>query len=223
MILRRHDRPIVVRPALVVSGAAAVAFLLLTVAVLRDVTPLVRVDAVVSASAHRTAVQHPLWRSIMEAVTVTGSTVVITPVAAVGCLLLLWRGAWRRACFVAVTLAIVLLLRLLIVETVARPRPVDRLAPATGWAFPSGHSAASAAAALIGVLVCWPWLASGWRRRLVTGLVAAWAVAIGVSRVALVVHWPSDVLGSWLLVLAVVPATAVGLPAVFRRAGVAAG
>jgi len=38
-----------------------------------------------------------------------------------------------------------------------------------------------------------------------------------------VVHWPSDVLGSWLLVLAVVPATAVGLPAVFRRAGVAAG
>jgi undecaprenyl-diphosphatase len=119
------------------------------------------------------------------------------------------RGAWRRACFVAVALTVTLLIRLLIVNFVARPRPPGRLTAATGWAFPSGHTAASAAAALIAVLACWSLLPSGRGRRLFAGAAAVWAVAVGISRVALVAHWPSDVLGAWLLVLAVVPAIAV--------------
>lgn len=218
-MLRPLNRPPAVRTALLVSGAAAVAFILLTLAVLRDAEPLVRLDTVVSAAAHRTAVQHPLWRSTMAAITVTGSTAVITPVAAVGCLVLLWRGRWRRACFVAVALVVTVLIRLLIVTSVARPRPLDQLAPATGWAFPSGHTAASAATALIAVLVCWPSLTSRQSRLLFAGAAAVWAAAVGVSRVALVVHWPSDVLGSWFLVLTVVPTLAVLWRAAFRRAG----
>jgi membrane-associated phospholipid phosphatase len=39
-----------------------------------------------------------------------------------------------------------------------------------------------------------------------------------LSRVALVVHWPSDVVGSWLLVLAIVPASAVLWHVAFGRA-----
>jgi undecaprenyl-diphosphatase len=209
MIVRPLRQPVAVRPALLLSGVAAVALVLLTLAVLNDAGALSRFDTLVSAEAHRTALRHPVWRSVMAAITVTGSTAVITSVAAVGCLVLVRWGAWRHACFVAVTLTVTLLLRLLIVESVARPRPTGQMAAASGWAFPSGHSAASASTALIAMLVCWSSLPSRRSRLLLAGAAAVWAVAVGVSRVALVVHWPSDVLGSWLLVLAVVPAIAV--------------
>jgi undecaprenyl-diphosphatase len=52
-------------------------------------------------------------------------------------------------------------------------------------------------------------LASGRSRRLLAAVASAWAAAVAVSRVALVVHWPTDVPGSWLLVLAIVPALAI--------------
>jgi undecaprenyl-diphosphatase len=155
----------------------------------------------------------------MAAITATGSTAVIAPLAAIGCLLLVWRRRWRRACFIAVALPVTIGLRLLVVTSVARPRPAHPLTGAGGWAFPSGHATASAAAALIAVLVCWPLLTSRRSRVLLGGTAATWAAAVGVSRVALGVHWPSDVVGAWLLVAALVPAVAVLLGAALRHVG----
>jgi undecaprenyl-diphosphatase len=192
----------------VVAGAAA-AFLLVTLAVVLRVGPVIRFDAWVSAAAYRTAIEHPGWRSVMYAVTWTANTSTVTPVVAAGALLLVWRRRWRQACFVVAAVLTAGGLRLLILNGVDRPRPVDQLAPAAGWSFPSGHTTVSASAALVAVLVCWPTLGTRWARLLLAGLCAGWALAVGVSRVALVVHWPSDIVGAWLLVLAAVPAIAV--------------
>jgi membrane-associated phospholipid phosphatase len=102
----------------------------------------------------------------MAAVTMTGSTAVLRPFAAVGCLVLLWRRRLRAACFVALTLPATLGIRLLLVNAIHRPRPMDRLAPAAGWSFPSGHTSASAAAALIAVrLADTVWRATAWLAR----------------------------------------------------------
>jgi undecaprenyl-diphosphatase len=207
--LRPLDQPAAVRPTVLTAAGAAVAFLALTLAVLAHLRPLLSVDAEISMAALDTALAHPLWRSTMAAVTMTGSTAVLGPVAAVGCLVLLWRRRLRAACFVALTLPVTLVIRLLLVNAIHRPRPVDRLAPAAGWSFPSGHTTASAAAALIAVLVCWSLVRRRSIRFAVAGLVTCWAVAVGISRVALVVHWPSDVVGGWLLVLVIVPPSAV--------------
>jgi undecaprenyl-diphosphatase len=207
--LRPLDKSAAVRPTLLVAGAAAVAFVALTLAVLGHFPPLLRFDAAISEAARRTALAHPLWRSTFAAITVTGSTAVLGPLTAAGCLVLLWRRRLRQACFVAVALPATLVIRLLLLNTIARPRPVGGLAPAAGWAFPSGHTTASAAVALITVLVCWSMLRRRVSRVVLAGLAGAWAVAVGVSRVALVVHWPSDVAGGWLLVLAVVPMIAL--------------
>jgi undecaprenyl-diphosphatase len=190
------------RLAVVAAGAA---FVLLTLAVVGHFGPLFRLDAAVSVAARRAALAHPAWRSALAGITQTGSTTVLGPVTAVGCLLLLWRRRWGNAVFVAVGMLLTLGLRLLIVVNVARPRPADRLGAAAGWSFPSGHTAASATAGLLAILICWPMLQRRWSRALLCVLVGGWVVVVGYSRVGLVVHWPSDVVGSWLLVSAVVP------------------
>lgn len=86
---------------------------------------------------------------------------------------------------------------------VGRPRPPAELAEviesATG--FPSGHSA-QAAAAWIGIALL---IAASTRRPtrwLVVGIAVAFVV--GVSRVVLGVHSPTDILGGWALGLACV-------------------
>jgi membrane-associated phospholipid phosphatase len=191
------------RTALVI-GVAAGGFLALALAVIGHARWLSEADAGISAAAYRTASAHPLWRSTMLAVTATGSTTVLGPLTAVGCLVLLRLRRWSAAVLVAVGLPVTLGLRLILVATIARPRPADRLAPAAGWSFPSGHTTASATVALIAVLVMWPWARTRVQRALLVGPAVLWAAAVGLSRVALVVHWPSDVAGGWLLALAVV-------------------
>ncbi|GAA0545881.1 hypothetical protein GCM10010172_29350 [Paractinoplanes ferrugineus] len=210
MTLRPLEQHRTARTALSVAALAALVLLLLTVAVLDHLGALERADAAISGSAHRFALAHPLWRSAMSAITRTGSTTYIGPVVAVACLVLLRWRRWRQAAFVAVALLVTVGVRVLIMKAVARPRPVEWLTSAAGWSFPSGHSTAAAAAALIAVLVGWPLLRRRRDRLILAGIAGAWAVAVGVSRVALTVHWPTDVLGAWLLVAVIVPVVAAG-------------
>lgn len=99
-----------------------------------------------------------------------------------------------------------------------RPRPtISPLYEITSAAFPSGH--ATSAAACFGALAYF--LAFRLRPSL-SGFVwvsaAAVAVLVGLTRVYLGVHWPTDVVGGWLLgsawvtaaVLAIRPRSEVG-------------
>jgi len=94
---------------------------------------------------------------------------------------------------------------------VARPRPPwDHLVDASGLSFPSGHSLNSAATYGLLAVVAWrterlPPLVR--RLAVVAGLLLPFA--IGLSRVALGVHYPSDVLGGWSGGLAFVAAGAL--------------
>lgn len=88
-------------------------------------------------------------------------------------------------------------------ELVARPRPDVQLAlvAESGYAFPSGHAVFVAAffGALIVLLGRWTCLVR--RPMLRLALQAALALlilAVGVSRVYLGVHWPSDVIAGFL-------------------------
>ena len=86
----------------------------------------------------------------------------------------------------------------LVVKTFfARPRPdlLERLVTETSYSFPSGHSMVSAALALSLVLIAWK---TRWRWWVVAGAVA-YVALIGLTRLYLGVHYPTDVLAGWTL------------------------
>jgi undecaprenyl-diphosphatase len=80
-----------------------------------------------------------------------------------------------------------------------RPRPeLNRLAEAAGFSFPSGHS--MAAFSLYGILVflLWTHTRSRTGRAVLVVLSVCLVASIGISRIYLGVHYPSDVLGGYL-------------------------
>ncbi|WP_433440956.1 phosphatase PAP2 family protein [Nonomuraea sp. CA-141351] len=122
---------------------------------------------------------------------------------------LLYKGAPRLAVWAVTTVTVGGLLGLAVKIVVARARPhlPDPVALAPGDSFPSGHVVNAALGAGVIVLLLLPALPR-WGRRV------AWAVAwflvlsVGYTRIALGVHWVSDVVGGIVLGAAVIAATA---------------
>ena len=127
------------------------------------------------------------------------------------------RSNWGIPLACGMWLAIGQLLRLIINVSIARPRPpvVAQLVHASGYSFPSGHTTtATLAYPMLGWLLSL--LIPAWRNTLWTAA-AGIAVAVGLSRVYLGVHWPTDVLGGWCLGLCWL-LLGVGLVEAIRRA-----
>ncbi|QLJ03264.1 phosphatase PAP2 family protein [Streptomyces sp. NEAU-sy36] len=78
----------------------------------------------------------------------------------------------------------------------ARPPHADWQALASGWSYPSGHTTTSAMTA--GLLIAALYLRAPRGRGPLMALAACWAVAVGLTRVFLGVHWFTDVVGGWL-------------------------
>jgi undecaprenyl-diphosphatase len=88
------------------------------------------------------------------------------------------------------------------------PRPVGGFVVVTTNGFPSGHTSNATAAAWVAVLLLWPRRTARGRAVLVAAAVA-FALLVGLSRVVLLAHMPSQVAGGWLLGSAVVPLLAL--------------
>lgn len=144
----------------------------------------------------------PPWlESAVRDVTALGGTVVLTIVAVGAVAFLSLSGKRGAALFVAAAVVGAVALSFVIKAGIERPRP-DLVPHGTAVytaSFPSGHATGAAATYLtLGALLArfQP------RQRLklfIIGYAVALTLLIGLSRVYLGVHWPSDVLAGWTL------------------------
>ena len=125
--------------------------------------------------------------------------IIVTPAV-----LWVWRrGHTRLAVFLVVTTLGGGLLDTIVKEAVGRPRPslVDPVATAHGKSFPSGHAMSSAVVYGSLLLVFLPVIRRRYRPIVFAGAVVL-VLGIGFSRLALGVHYITDVVGGYVLGLA---------------------
>lgn len=133
-------------------------------------------------------------------ITELGSTWAVTIVAAIVVAVGLAVGPWLHAVIGAAVIGLASLGTSLIKVSIARDRPelLEPIILERGFSFPSGHAALGMVAyGVLAVLVSRSRLVPSVRRAIIAGL-AALIVLIGLSRVWLGVHFPTDVLAGWL-------------------------
>jgi undecaprenyl-diphosphatase len=150
----------------------------------------------------------------MRATTWLGSPVWLDIVFGVALAGLLLARAWRQAVFLVLASPGTVLLTQTLKPLVNRHRPpVAHLTTAGGPSFPSGHAASTTA--LYGALLLIALRSGRFRGNPRRGLIAVVVVLlalIGLSRVVLGVHYPTDVLAGWLLASAWLALLAHTLP-----------
>ena len=96
----------------------------------------------------------------------------------------------------------------------ARPTEVDHLVEVSGFSYPSGHSLAAAALYLTIAIVAGGHLKTGRAKAVLFAGASLLVALVGLSRLYLGVHYPSDVVSgvslgtAWALILAVIVAVA---------------
>jgi membrane-associated phospholipid phosphatase len=200
--------------AAVALALVAVPFALTLLLVEDRWAPLLRADGGARDSLHAYAVTHAGFVGAMQLISDSGSPLAWQIVLGVVVLWLLWRRLPRLALFVVITGAGSSLLNSTVKTAVHRLRPVltDPVAHEGGLSFPSGHAQAAMVGYAILLLVFLPVLDGAWRRAAVT-LAVFMVLAIGFSRVALGVHYVSDVVGGFVLGAAWVAAMAAAFNA----------
>ncbi len=135
--------------------------------------------------------------SVAKLVTALGSAPAVVFASGATAIWLAVRRAWVELAVLVVGVAAIQLGGPLIKELTERPRPMEGIVDAPGYAYPSGHAAHS---------VVYAWIALTISLRTRTGLPGGSALvtfgivvaaAIGLSRVYLGVHYLSDVSGGW--------------------------
>jgi len=138
--------------------------------------------------------------TFMLLITRIGAPLPMLAVVALSLLALLLRGRRTDLLFVAVAVGGAAALNLLAKLLFQRARPAlwPSLTPETDYSFPSGHAMGSlAVVAALSVLLWhtrWRWAV------LAAGLL--FVLAVGLSRIYLGVHFPSDILAGWSASLA---------------------
>ena len=179
------------------QGAAIFAASLLTVlliAVLKREGVLTGIDhAIMSAmGARRDSAIGQAITSLMILASLVGDTAGRIAMVLATCAWLRWRGRTRAAWWLVLVVVGGTILNLALKQIFAAPRPdlLPHLDIVNSYSFPSGHAA--------GNMIFFGAAAMLFSDRRVRVAAAGMIPLIGISRVWLGVHWPSDVAAGWI-------------------------
>ena len=145
--------------------------------------------------------QNEVLTQSMRTITALGSGTVIVGLSIIGAAWFFYRGMMAHAAALVTSVGGAAFVAAVMKWILARPRPpgVQTLAEHT-FSFPSGHAALSLA--FFGILVYFLLRHTSRFPLKILAVIAGIVVigAIGVSRIYLGAHWPSDVVGSYVLV-----------------------
>ncbi|MEU9666212.1 phosphatase PAP2 family protein [Streptomyces bobili] len=195
--------PSLYRTAVRTAIALGLCSLVLLVLVAAEWHPLLSVDGDVSRTTHHWAVADPDVTQAFRILTDwVWDPLTMRLLCAAVALWLVWRrGAWWTAVWLVTVSAVGTALQQGLKAALGRERPVwtDPVDSAHYAAYPSGH--ALTATVVLGLLL---WLlhrhGAGpvlWRTAMSVTVVSV--VGVGLTRVWLGVHWPTDVVGGWLM------------------------
>jgi membrane-associated phospholipid phosphatase len=188
------------RAALAVSVglAAAVVYAVMWVGYLHNWSWLHRVDWSLLNAAHDIAVKHPVWVRFWAAVSFVLGPVPLRLMGMVAAVAALLKRNVRAALLLLACAPLNGFVTLTAKGLVNRPRPSTMLVAAPATSFPSGH-ALEATAALFALLSVLLPLMRRWIGGVAIALTALSLLLVGIARVALNVHYPSDVVAGWSL------------------------
>ncbi|MEU0564444.1 phosphatase PAP2 family protein [Nonomuraea sp. NPDC005983] len=201
------------RGSLRLTVASLVAFAVLVVLVETAFEPLRLLDQGVASGLHAYARREPGLTGVLAV-----WTDVLGPWSWRAAVLLcaawlVYRGAPRPAVWAVITIIVGGFLGTWLKVFVGRERPhfTDPVAVAPDQAFPSGHALNATLGAGVLVLLILPVLRGRPRLRALAWCVAGFLVlSVAYTRIALGVHWVSDVVGGVLLGVLVIAATTAG-------------
>jgi undecaprenyl-diphosphatase len=161
---------------------------------------IARADTATNREWVAAAVAHPAWADLLRALTFWGNTPVVLTLTVT---LVGWQALRHRpllAGWVAATVLVGWLANAAAKAAVDRPRPptLGLLADAAGSSFPSGHAQVAGYAWITFGLLALLVVRSRWRLVVAAGCWTLGAL-VAASRVALGVHWASDVVAGYAL------------------------
>jgi membrane-associated phospholipid phosphatase len=216
---QQRSRGLLGRLALGAAAAAVVAipFTLLLLLVLSEWEPLERLDKSVADDLHGNVLGHRAAVKVLDVGSNVLDPFVFRAVVVLVAGWLWWRGAKRLAIWALVTMAIGGVLGVVLKLVVERARPgfPEPIATASGYSFPSGHALNSMLCVGIVILVFLPVL-DRVGRLIAFAVGAALVLLTGYDRIALGVHYVSDVVAGWVVALACLAGTTAAFE-IWRR------
>jgi membrane-associated phospholipid phosphatase len=184
--------------AAIAAGAALAVYALMWVGYRHDWAWLHRIDWSLLNAAHDAAVKHPGWVPFWTALTNALGPVPLRLLDTVVAIVALVRRNVRAALVLFACGPLNGLVTQAAKGLADRPRPSTMLVPITQTSFPSGHALETTASVLALLAFVVPML-SVTMGRIAMAASAVLLVLVGISRVALNVHYPSDVVAGWAL------------------------